>query len=85
MENRGASITPYRNGPYLIRGDFKLLDQEGNEIPTSRKTVALCRCGRSRMRPFCDGTHKVAGFVAEGGPEGSPQSPGREAQEPIGP
>jgi CDGSH-type Zn-finger protein len=29
-----------------------------------RSTIALCRCGRSRIRPFCDGTHKQAGFTA---------------------
>jgi CDGSH-type Zn-finger protein len=61
-----ARITPYRNGPYLVRGDFKLLDQAGNEIDLRRRTVALCRCGRSRNRPFCDGTHKLIGFEASG-------------------
>ena len=61
-----ATITPYRNGPYLLRGDFALLDPDGNEIERTRKTVALCRCGRSQMRPFCDGTHKTIGFTAEG-------------------
>ena len=57
-----ASITPYRNGPYLVRGPVRLLDQDGNEIELARRTVALCRCGRSRTRPFCDGTHKLIGF-----------------------
>ncbi len=62
-------ITPYRDGPYLVRGDFKLVDQDGNEIETRRKTIALCRCGRSRIRPFCDGTHKLIGFRAPSGAE----------------
>jgi CDGSH-type Zn-finger protein len=62
-----AMITPYRNGPYLIRGPFRLLDQDGNEIEVRRQTVALCRCGRSRTRPFCDGTHKLIGFEAASG------------------
>jgi CDGSH-type Zn-finger protein len=65
-----ASVTPYRNGPYLVRGDFELLDQDGNTIQTGRRTIALCRCGKSRSRPFCDGTHKAIGFQAEGAPEG---------------
>lgn len=65
-----ASVTPYRNGPYLVRGDFDLLDQEGNIISTGRGTIALCRCGKSRTRPFCDGTHKSIGFQAEGAAEG---------------
>ena len=59
-----ATITPYRDGPLLVRGPFRLLDQEGNEIEVDRRTVALCRCGKSRLRPFCDGTHKVVRFRA---------------------
>lgn len=57
-------ITPYRDGPLLVRGPFTLQDQDGNAIDVGRKTVALCRCGKSRMRPFCDGTHKVIRFKA---------------------
>ena len=71
-ENAGAAtarITPYRNGPYLIRGPFTLTDQDGNEIEVGRRVVALCRCGRSRTRPFCDGTHKRIGFEAASGRE----------------
>ncbi len=62
-----TKITPYRNGPYLVRGPLVLVDQEGNEIEVKRRVVALCRCGRSQMRPFCDGTHKAIGFQAESG------------------
>ena len=62
-----VTITPYPDGPILVRGPFKLVDQYGCPIDTHRKTVALCRCGRSRMRPFCDGTHKKIGFKAPGG------------------
>ncbi len=64
-----ATITPYRDGPLLVRGPFRLSDQDGNEIEVGRRTVALCRCGKSRMRPFCDGTHKVIRFSAPSGPE----------------
>jgi CDGSH-type Zn-finger protein len=60
-------VTPYRNGPYLIRGPFALTDQDGNQIEVNRPVVALCRCGRSQNRPFCDGTHKAIGFQAESG------------------
>jgi CDGSH-type Zn-finger protein len=70
MAETQARVTPYRNGPYLIRGPFTLIDQDGNEIETGRRVVALCRCGHSRIRPFCDGTHKATGFRAEGGAEG---------------
>lgn len=70
----GTTITSYRNGPYLVRGDFTVLDQDGNEIQVRRRTIALCRCGRSRMRPFCDGTHQLTNFRAESGPEPAPWS-----------
>ena len=48
------------NGPLLVDGDFKLVDAEGNEVPIVKK--ALCRCGGSTMKPFCDGTHSKIGF-----------------------
>jgi CDGSH-type Zn-finger protein len=64
-----VTITPYRDGPYLVRGEFRMVDQDGNEIPLARRTIALCRCGKSRMRPFCDGTHRLAGFRAPGAAE----------------
>ena len=64
-----ARITPYRNGPYLLRGPFTLVDQDGEEIEVGRRVVALCRCGRSQSRPFCDGTHKLVCFEAGSGPE----------------
>lgn len=60
-----ARITPYKNGPLLVRGPFELVDQDGNTIEVRRKVVALCRCGKSRMKPFCDGTHKATRFKAE--------------------
>ena len=52
-----------------MRGPFRLVDQDGNEIDTGRQTVALCRCGKSRMRPFCDGTHKLVRFRCPSGAE----------------
>jgi CDGSH-type Zn-finger protein len=69
MDDGPTRITPYRNGPYLIRGPFTMVDQEGNEIEVRRRVVALCRCGRSQTRPFCDGTHKKIRFRAESGAE----------------
>jgi CDGSH-type Zn-finger protein len=62
-------ITPYRDGPLLVRGPFKLLDQDGNQIAVDRDVVALCRCGKSRQRPLCDGSHKVVRFSAPSGLE----------------
>ncbi len=63
------TITSYRDGPLLVRGPFKLQDQDGNEIVVDRKVVALCRCGKSRARPLCDGSHKVVRFQAPSGLE----------------
>ena len=63
-----ATITPYRDGPLIVRGDFRLVDTDGQEIDPGRKTVALCRCGKSGIKPFCDGTHKRAGFHAGSAP-----------------
>jgi CDGSH-type Zn-finger protein len=67
-----ARVTPYRNGPYLVRGEFELTDQDGHVIETRRSTIALCRCGASRTKPFCDGTHKTIGFTAESEPNAQP-------------
>jgi CDGSH-type Zn-finger protein len=57
-------ITALDNGPYLVKGPVVLLDAEGNEFRAERATVALCRCGRSANKPFCDGTHSKIGFRA---------------------
>jgi CDGSH-type Zn-finger protein len=61
-------ITPYRDGPLLVRGPVTLRDPAGREIANDRNTIALCRCGKSRIKPFCDGTHKLTGFRAPAGP-----------------
>ena len=59
-----TKITAIDNGPYLVRGPVLLLDAEGNDFQTERATVALCRCGGSMTKPFCDGTHAKIGFRA---------------------
>jgi CDGSH-type Zn-finger protein len=64
-----AVITPYRDGPLLVRGAFDLVDQDGQPIPNEREVIALCRCGRSRIRPFCDGSHHLTRFRAPSGRE----------------
>ncbi|MEX1079744.1 MAG: CDGSH iron-sulfur domain-containing protein [Homoserinimonas sp.] len=60
-----ASIEACPNGPLLLRGDFELLDADGGTVDPGRRTVALCRCGMSSIKPFCDGTHKATGFRTE--------------------
>ena len=50
-------------GPYKITGPVRLIDAEGNvfDVPGDRP-LALCRCGHSQSKPFCDAAHKAAGF-----------------------
>lgn len=80
-----VEITPYADGPFLVRGPVKLLDSRGEEIELRRRTIAICRCGRSRIHPLCDGTHKTIGFKAAGrgdvaqNPGGNGGPPGGEA------
>ena len=64
-----ATVTPYEDGPLLIRGDFALMTPDGTQIDPGRSTVALCRCGKSGLKPFCDGTHKAINFKAGTGRE----------------
>jgi len=60
-----ATVTPYPDGPLIVRGDVELIAGDGAPIPRRRRTIALCRCGLSSIKPFCDGTHKAAGFRAD--------------------
>ena len=57
-------VTAYPDGPLLVRGDVDIVGPDGTVVPRRRKTVALCRCGLSALKPFCDGSHKAAGFRA---------------------
>jgi len=59
-----AVIRAYDDGPLLVRGEFELQTQDGQVIDSRRETVALCRCGKSALKPFCDGSHRPAGFRA---------------------
>ena len=59
-----ASITVCPDGPLLVRGGYELLDGDDRPIDPGRATVALCRCGASSIKPFCDGSHKRARFRA---------------------
>jgi len=54
------------NGPYLVEGPVTITDHNGNPFPINpdKPAVALCRCGQSARRPFCDGTHNRVGFQA---------------------
>jgi CDGSH-type Zn-finger protein len=70
MEMRPVSeplvIRCRENGPLVVQGPVKVVDHLGNEfvLPTHKETLALCRCGHSHTKPFCDGSHRQCGFQA---------------------
>lgn len=54
-----------RNGPYVVQGDdVEVVDADGNAYVLDKASFALCRCGASTTKPFCDGTHSRVGFQA---------------------
>jgi CDGSH-type Zn-finger protein len=57
------TIEIIKNGPYIVGGRVELKDAEGKAYP-AKDRVALCRCGASTTKPFCDGTHSKIGFQA---------------------
>jgi CDGSH-type Zn-finger protein len=61
-----ANVTISNNGPIRIEGDFKLVDAAGAPWDLSgRVKIALCRCGQSANKPFCDGSHGKTGFQSQ--------------------
>ncbi len=69
-----------QNGSILVEGeDVKLVDWNGNEYFVPKKPFAICRCGASQQKPFCDGSHKTCGFV------GDEAAPGPKAPKPEAP
>jgi CDGSH iron-sulfur domain-containing protein 3 len=60
-----VKITPTDNGPYLIEGPARVVDADGNDYDlTHQTTIFLCRCGGSRTKPFCGGTHETLKYEA---------------------
>jgi len=72
-----TTIKIRQNGPYLIEGDdVTVVDWNGAAYPIARRPVALCRCGASTNKPFCDKTHSRIGFqAAEAAVSGSEDKP----------
>ena len=58
-----VTIETIKNGPYIVKGEVELIDADGNKFPVEPR-MALCRCGASTEKPFCDGTHSKIGFKA---------------------
>ena len=62
------------NGSILVSGPVTLTDHLGNKYDTTDKpNIALCRCGHSQKKPFCDGSHKTSGFIANEVAPAAPQ------------
>ena len=60
-----VTIKTRETGPLLVTGKVRLTDHLGNRYDTEGKeNIAICRCGASKTRPYCDGTHKTNGFHA---------------------
>lgn len=72
-----VKITVRQNGPYVVHGDdVQVVDWNGNAYEVKRRPIALCRCGGSTTKPFCDGTHSKVGFqAAEAAVPGSGDKP----------
>jgi uncharacterized Fe-S cluster protein YjdI/CDGSH-type Zn-finger protein len=62
-----AVVVPRQNGPLFVRGRLRIEDAEGNLIREDTR-LALCRCGGSKTKPFCDGTHREIGFRTDPDP-----------------
>jgi len=58
-----ANVQVLSNGPLLIRGHYQITDSAGKEIKVDQEVAAICRCGASKKKPFCDGTHHHIGFT----------------------
>jgi uncharacterized Fe-S cluster protein YjdI/CDGSH-type Zn-finger protein len=59
-----VTVTPVENGPLVLRGDLLVRHEDGTRESLPR--VALCRCGQSKNKPFCDNSHLTVGFQASG-------------------
>ena len=57
-------VSPLPNGPLKIAGNLEVVSGTGRTLNRVTQTF-LCRCGQSKNKPYCDGSHKAAGFVAE--------------------
>jgi len=56
-----VTAQPRTNGPLFLRGRIRMIDARG-ELTREATRVALCRCGGSENKPYCDGTHRINGF-----------------------
>jgi CDGSH-type Zn-finger protein len=61
-----VEIKVRENGPYKVTGPVRIVDPDGREfVLPEGSSIVLCRCGHSQTKPFCDKSHRRAGFVAD--------------------
>ena len=60
-----VTVKGLKNGPLEISGGVTILDYRGKDYTDVGEPVYLCRCGQSKSKPYCDGSHAGAGFKAE--------------------
>ena len=77
-----VTIEPRPNGPLFVRGRIQIEDADGNVIREDTR-LALCRCGGSENKPFCDGTHRRIGFETAPPPAEGPDEAGDKPAEPA--
>lgn len=58
------SLKPIKDGPLMVSGNLEIIAGSGRKITTGKR-FAMCRCGASKNKPFCDGSHKEIGFEAD--------------------
>lgn len=57
--SRPVEVQACPGGPLIVRGATSIRGDDDEEHQVTRPVVAVCRCGKSSIRPWCDGTHKV--------------------------
>jgi CDGSH-type Zn-finger protein len=62
-----VTIRMRANGPFIVEGPVTVVDSQGNQFQISpdKPAIALCRCGQSKNKPFCDGSHKTCQFISD--------------------
>lgn len=64
VRNGPVDVQPQPNGPLKVTGNLEIVSGTGRTVNKVTKTW-LCRCGQSKNKPYCDSSHKAAGFVAD--------------------
>ena len=78
-----STVVTIPNGPLVLRGDLHIATPEGATIARETR-LALCRCGASENKPFCDNTHRRIGFTTDDAPQPASAAPAHFTHEDRG-